>query len=84
MQVPLSEAKAQLTELARRAEAGEEVLLTRRGHPAVRLVPAARDKPDADERWALLEALYGSAKQRFGPDAARSADWLYDDFGLPA
>jgi prevent-host-death family protein len=39
MQVSVSEAKAQLTELVRRAEAGDEVILTRHGHAAVRLVP---------------------------------------------
>ena len=43
MQVTVTEAKARLTELVRRAEAGEEIVLTRHGHPAVRLVPAARN-----------------------------------------
>jgi prevent-host-death family protein len=83
MQVPVSDAKAQLTDLVRRAEAGEEIVLTRRGRPAVRLVSAAQ-AATADERWALLEALRGSAKHSFGPNAARSADFLYDDNGLPA
>jgi len=83
MKVSVSEAKAQLTDLVRRAEAGEEIVLTRRGRPAVRLVAAARTAT-ADERWALLEALRGSAKHSFGPTAARSADFLYDDNGLPA
>jgi prevent-host-death family protein len=36
MDVPMSKAKAQLTELVRRAEAGEEVVLTRHGKPAVK------------------------------------------------
>lgn len=84
MNVSMSEAKGQLTELARRAEAGEEVILTRRGRPAVKLVPVDGRRADDDERWALLEALHGSARKRFGPDAAHSADFLYDDFGLPA
>jgi len=39
MNIPISEAKAQLTELVRRAEAGEETILTRFGHAAVRLAP---------------------------------------------
>ena len=38
MKISVSEAKGQLTELVRRAEAGDEVILTRHGHPAVRLV----------------------------------------------
>jgi prevent-host-death family protein len=41
MQVSVTDAKAQLTELVRRAEAGEEVILTRHGHPAVRFTPSA-------------------------------------------
>ena len=36
MHVPVTEAKGQLTELVRRAEAGDEVILTRHGHAAVR------------------------------------------------
>ena len=39
MRVSVSEANGQPTELVRRAEAGDEVILTRHGHPAVRLVP---------------------------------------------
>lgn len=83
MQISVSDAKAQLTDLVRRAEAGDEVILTRHGEPTVRLVPVER-AATSDERWALLEALDGSAKSSFGPTAARSADFLYDDFGVPA
>ena len=39
MHVPLSDAKARLTDLVRQAEAGEEVVLTRHGKPAARIVP---------------------------------------------
>lgn len=83
MQISVSEAKAQLTDLVRRAEAGDEVILTRRGEPTVRLVPVAI-KATHDQRRALLEALDGSAKASAGPIAARSADFLYDDVGVPA
>lgn len=83
MHVSVAAAKAQLTELVRRAEAGDEVVLTRDGQPAVRLVPATK-ATSAEQRWRLLEDLRGSATNRFGPDAAHSADFLYDDFGLPA
>ena len=38
MQVAITDAKARLTDLVRRAEAGEEVVLTRHGHAVVRLV----------------------------------------------
>jgi prevent-host-death family protein len=84
MQLSLTEAKARLTDLVRRAEAGDDVVLTRRGRPAVRLVPVRKNKAGKDERWALLEALRGSAKKADGISAARSADFLYDDDGLPA
>ena len=38
MHIPVSEAKAQLTDLVRRAEAGEEIILTRFGQAVARLV----------------------------------------------
>jgi prevent-host-death family protein len=40
--VGMHEAKTQLSKLVERAEAGEEIVITRRGEPAVRLVPARR------------------------------------------
>lgn len=84
MKVPLSEAKAQLTELVRKAEAGDDVVLTRHGHAVVRLVPVkvARDKKF---RRAFLEAARtsGASVAKAGPDAARSQDFLYGDDGLP-
>jgi prevent-host-death family protein len=83
--ISVTEAKAQLTELVRRAEAGDEVILTRHGQPAVRLVPM-RPRPDAASRRALLEAVRASGRARAtsGPEAARSQDFLYDEDGLPA
>lgn len=84
MQVSVTDAKGQLTELVRRAEAGDEVILTRHGHAAVRLVPI-KAAPDAKSRRALLEAARasGGAKAKAGPSAARSQDFLYGDDGLP-
>jgi prevent-host-death family protein len=82
MNIPVSEAKAQLTELVRRAEAGDDVVLTRHGHPAVRLVPI-RTRPDKEARRAALEEILTSAKPTPGPDAAHSQDFLYDEDGLP-
>jgi prevent-host-death family protein len=38
----MHEAKTQLSKLVERAESGEEIVITRRGEPAVRLVPAGR------------------------------------------
>jgi prevent-host-death family protein len=84
MRVSVTDAKGQLTELVRRAEAGDEVILTRHGHAAVRLVPV-RAAPDRTSRRALLEAVRasGAAQASAGPSAARSQDFLYGDDGLP-
>jgi prevent-host-death family protein len=84
MQVSVTDAKGQLTELVRRAEAGDEVILTRHGQPAVRLVPI-KPAQDIRSRRALLEAVRasGAAKAAAGPSAARSQDFLYGADGLP-
>jgi prevent-host-death family protein len=84
MQISVTEAKGQLTDLVRRAEAGDEVILTRHGQAAVRLVPI-RPALDANARRKLLEAmrLSGAARATAGPDAARSQDFLYGEEGLP-
>jgi prevent-host-death family protein len=84
VQISVTDAKAQLTELVRRAEAGDDVVLTRHGHAAVRLVPV-KTVLDSKARRALLEAAWtsGSAKAKPGPSAARSQDFLYGDDGLP-
>ncbi len=84
MLVSVTDAKGQLTELVRRAEAGDDIVLTRHGQAAVRLVPV-RPRPDAKARHALLQAVRASAtaKATTGADAARSQDFLYDDEGLP-
>jgi prevent-host-death family protein len=84
MRVSVTEAKGQLTELVRRAEAGDEVVLTRHGHAAVRLVPV-KAAPDRKSRHALLEAMRasGKAKAKTGPSAARSQDFLYGNDGMP-
>lgn len=86
MKIPMGRAKAQLTELVRRAEAGEDIVLTRHGRPAVRLTPVERPF-DPEERRRLINEVMESARGKIlpGPCAARSADFLYDDeTGLPA
>ena len=84
MRVAVTNAKGQLTELVRRAEVGEEVVLTRHGQAVVRLVAVeAVVAPEA--RRKLLEAIRssGAAKARAGESAARSQDFLYNADGLP-
>jgi len=86
VRVTVSEAKGQLTELVRRAEAGKEVVLTRHGQPVAQLVRAVeRRRRDPEARRKALEAIRAAArgKAKPGPRAARSQDFLYDEFGLP-
>jgi prevent-host-death family protein len=84
MKVPLSEAKGQLTELVRRAEAGEDIVLTRHGREVVRLSPVGQPVDMARRRRVLEEVMRtGPLNCASGPSAARSQDFLYDDDGLP-
>lgn len=86
MRVTVSDAKGQLTELVRRAEAGEEVLITRHGQPVVRLVPERADvRHDPEYRRRVMQEIRAkaSAKAIKSPGAARSQDFLYDEYGLP-
>jgi prevent-host-death family protein len=84
MDVSVSDAKAQLTELVRRAQAGEEVVLTRHGQAVVRIVPVA-PVTTAAARKKVLETVRRAVagKSRPGAVAARSQDYLYGDDGLP-
>jgi prevent-host-death family protein len=83
VKVSVSDAKAQLTELVKRAEAGDEVILTRHGHEVARLVAVAATVT-AVSRRTLMERTGTSAAGKLtpGPDAARSQDFLYGDDGL--
>jgi prevent-host-death family protein len=86
MRVTVSDAKGQLTELVRRAEAGEEVVITRHGQAVVRLVPeSAEVRHDSTYRDRVLQEIRAKAKTKAikGPGAARSQDFLYDEYGLP-
>lgn len=84
MQVSVTDAKGQLTELVRRSEKGDDIVLTRHGRPVARLVPIC-PAPDLVARSKLLRSFLGSARQkrRRGVSAARSQDFLYDEYGLP-
>ena len=87
----MNEAKAQVDDLVRRAEAGEDIVVTNRGRPVARLtavrppVEMPELPPDlAARRERLLELSSMMALEKaHGPDAAHAADFLYDEFGLP-
>lgn len=86
MHIPVSDAKARLTDLVRQAEAGEDVVLTRHGTAVARIVPVRR-RPGREERMAAIAELQAAAAARGvvpGPEAARAADDLYGDDGLPS
>ncbi|KGD91972.1 type II toxin-antitoxin system prevent-host-death family antitoxin [Rhizobium sp. YS-1r] len=84
MEISVSEAKASLTELLHRAESGEDVVLTRRGHRIARIVPI---KPSLtrEQRRALIDEIRAMAPKPAMDDvpAERSQDFLYDDDGMP-
>jgi prevent-host-death family protein len=84
MEISVTDAKAQLTELVRRAEEGDEVILTRHGQPTVRLIPVKKPH-DPAARQKLFDEIQQLAAKTLtpGPSAARSQDFLYGDDGLP-
>jgi antitoxin (DNA-binding transcriptional repressor) of toxin-antitoxin stability system len=85
MHISVAEAQGQLLELVRRAEAGEEVVLTHEYQPLGVINPFERPHT-AEERRAIIREIVGRRKRSVDgwPDAAHSQDFLYDDHGLPA
>lgn len=69
--IGLFEAKTHLSELVARAEAGEEVIITRHNKPVAKLVPIAEVSPElvARRRVALegLQAIGRDMAARGGP-----------------
>ena len=84
MRISVTEAKARLTDLVHRAEAGEDIVLTRHGKAAARLTSAA-PPPDASTRRAVIASIQAAAGHLLkpGPTAEHSQDFLYDERGLP-
>lgn len=84
MEIPISRAGRSLSALIRRADAGEEILLTRHGEAVARLLPLT-SRPTADEkRRILLKVRADAPRRREGvPEAAVSHHCLYDAHGLP-
>jgi len=84
MQISVTDAKAQLTELVRRAEAGDKIVLTRHGQPVARLVPikAAQERKS---RRAMVEAMRQAARGDVSPGLSdeRYRDFLFGADGLP-
>jgi len=68
--VNLADAKARLSELVDRAEAGETVEITRRGRPVARLVPAEQPKTKID-----VDALRALAR-RIRPQPVSAGEFI--------
>ncbi len=74
----MHEAKTQLSKLVERVEAGEEIVITRRGEPAVRLVPERHDGGFA----SLAGAWKG--RVRIADDFDELPDDLAESLGMRA
>lgn len=85
MDVSVSVAKGQLTDLVKRAEAGETVLLTRRGEVVARIVPAGARRSTPRFRMEVIDEIVKSAKAKLQAQAAAALDDddMYDEFGAP-
>jgi prevent-host-death family protein len=85
MRISVSAAKGLLSRLVKLAEAGDEVILTRRGTEVARLGPIVAFGGAASRR-ALMARVRASASTKAapGPDAAHSQDSLYDNDGISA
>jgi len=76
MEIGAFEAKTHLAELLRKAEAGEEVVITRRGKPVARLVQFR--ETDEGDRNSAVEQLRNFRKRT---QAVALADLLDDRHG---
>ncbi|WP_134682407.1 type II toxin-antitoxin system Phd/YefM family antitoxin [Paracoccus ravus] len=79
MELPITEAKGKLTDLVRRAEAGETVILTRHGQPVADIVPRRDRLPAA----AILALIASVQKEAAAMGAKPMPHDLYDENGLP-
>ena len=62
-EVPIQEAERRFAELARRAEEGETVVVTRDGHPVIDLVPHRRARRGLDfEAVERFKSRHGIAR----------------------
>lgn len=72
MNVPVSEAKAKFSELIRRVEAGEEIVLTRNGKPVARLAepkPPEETPHDGELRMRAMGKYRGQIRMSDDFDA---------------
>ncbi len=76
-QIGMHEAKTNLSQLVQRAEAGEEIVITRNGTPAVRLTPIPRPN-----RMADVYGVYRDSPAVFAQDFDELPDEIARAFGM--
>jgi prevent-host-death family protein len=79
-EVGIKEARAELSRLVDRVQAGEEIVITRRGKPAVRLVPVT---PPARRRPNLLQGKYELPDSFFEPLPEEIVEAFYESKIFP-
>jgi prevent-host-death family protein len=87
MEIALSEAKARLTDLARRAERGEVIFLTRHGHPVAQITGLTNHKPKRtiEQKRAALDAIATQGqiiREKYGFTAQQLQDDISSDDGI--
>jgi prevent-host-death family protein len=84
MKFSLDEAQAQLDELVRRAQDGEDIVPTRAGEGVAHIFGAKpKRRLSPEERMAIIREVQAMAKDALpGPSAECSQDFLYDEHGL--
>ncbi len=75
----LREAKSRFSELVRRALGGEEIVITLRGEPAVRLTAVASAEKGPDDRHAWVEELTAAAKAASTGTVATTPQHYWDE-----
>lgn len=78
VQMNIAEAKAKLSELVARAEAGEEVVIARDGVPAVRMAPAASPAKRGVRRLGFLAHLGPLENPDAALDDEDESEWGLD------
>ena len=77
MRISVTEAKGQLTDLVRRKEAGDDIILIRHGQSAVQLVPVKSARLHAWGRKELLDAVRASGAAKASPEQTRQVTRIF-------
>jgi len=85
----INQADFAIDKIIKHIEVGEQVVLTKNGNTIARVVPEmAEEKEEKARLDALVARLQKSVATKIQAgmpqmDAARSLDFLYDEYGLP-